>query len=77
MTQRIGIFAIHMPLTTDFGLTKAVIFKARLSKCLFLQGFSGKCLIMRRSGISHSHAVDFMFTPGPRHHFIMNPFTNE
>jgi hypothetical protein len=63
MTESIGIFAIHTPFTAEFGLTKAVIFKARLSKCLFPQGFSGKCLIMLRSENRHSHAVAFMVTP--------------
>ena len=63
MTESLGIFAIHTPFPADLGLTKAVIFKARLSKCLFTQGFSGKCLIMSGSEIDHSHAVDFMFTP--------------
>ncbi|GAA5186802.1 hypothetical protein GCM10023345_23650 [Acinetobacter kookii] len=74
MTETIGIFAIHMPGTTDFGLTKAVIFKPRLSKCLFSPGFSKKCLIMSSSEIDHSYIVDFMLTPSLRHDFFVNLF---
>ena len=83
MTETIGIFAIHMSGTTDFGLTKAVIFKPRLSKCLFSPGFSKKCLIMSSSEIDHimssseidhSYIVDFMLTPSLRHDFFVNLF---